>query len=1381
LKPPATRIKVNARATAIAEAIEPRVLFSADLTAAALAASPALEQVQEQAASAPAIQAAPSQLFVVDLRIADVKNLLVGLETQQRYARANGEQFNILLLEANDDGISKISEALHRQGSTSALHLLGHGSDGMMLLGNTWIDESTLRSRAADFSAWNQTLSSEADILLYGCDFAISDRGTLIAQSLSQLTGADVAASIDTTASDPNNGNWNLEFQSGVVEATTLAVSNAASQVNWSGKLATYVVTNTNDSGAGSLRAAIIQANANVGSDAIAFNIAGAGVHSINLTSGLPAIVDPLSVDGTTQTGFTISPLIELNGASAGASDGLQLLPGSNGSIIRGLVINRFGVSGIFVTSNDNVITGNLIGTSADGSATRANTGAGIYIDNASGNVVGGSSSLLRNVISGNLGSGVGINGVGTVNNLVIGNYIGTDASGTTALANGFGGIGVTGGASYNLIGGFGVGEGNVVSGNAGNGISLYNSHHNLVRGNTVGLNALGGSAIANIQSGISVTNSVSDTIGGSGMGEANTISGNAQNGIYVNTATGLTIRGNLIGRNSLNTATIGNTLNGVYLTGTTTGAVIGGTASNSANEIAGNSAGIVINSPTATGNAFLGNYIYGHSGVGIDINDNGVTLNDPLDADVGSNDLQNFPLLYNAHSANGDLVIAGELNSSANTNYRVEFFSSPLGNGVGYGEGNTYLGAISVSTNAAGNGYYTATLAGLAVPANQRVTATSTVDLGGGNYGSTSEFSRNVIATATPSVVVTAPSVPITSEAGASASFSVVLGTAPTGSVTINLSVSDPTEGSISVGSVTFTSLNWNIAQIVNVTGVDDFLLDGAVGYSVVTSAAISSDLTYNGVTVVDVALTTIDNDTYNTAVVDTISDALDGDVSSIAALYEHRGADGKISLREAIFAANNTPAPAGTVNHIHVNIPEPLVGGEHVITLGSSLPPISRAVMIDASTDSDWSLNGSRPVVVINGNDLSATGIEFNAGSSGSTVRGFIIRNFAGNAILLTNGADGTTIAGNYIGSLNALGADAGVALSNSFSGIYVDSSNNVIGGTGAFDRNVISGNLAAGITIHASGANTVQNNYIGTLASGLSLVGSSAGNGLFLYGGASNNRIGTVGFGNVIGGNNNGISISDVGSNSNRVQGNFIGTDTTGTINLGNVEEGVEVFFGAANTSIGGGSAGEGNTIFNNGSSTWAGVSIEDSSSGNAILGNRISNNAAIGIQLGWSSFAPLPNDSGDIDTGGNGQQNFPVLTSAVSAAGNTTIAGTLNSTANQSFRIEFFSSAIADALGYGEASTYLGFAFVTTNASGNASISTLLPGVVVPVGYTVTATATIDTGGGTYSSTSEFSKNVLVTSVPPGVTVTPPVSNLTPEYGGTRYGSNSKRHD
>ena len=139
------------------------------------------------------------------------------------------------------------------------------------------------------------------------------------------------------------------------------------------GNAATLIVSNTSASGPGSFQQAILDANATNGLDTIAFHIPGTGVQTITPTNALPPITDSVVIDGTTQPGFAGTPLIELNGASAGANDGLRLQAGN--STIRGLAINRFAGAGIHVTapSGTNFIQGNFIGTDPSGSIARGN------------------------------------------------------------------------------------------------------------------------------------------------------------------------------------------------------------------------------------------------------------------------------------------------------------------------------------------------------------------------------------------------------------------------------------------------------------------------------------------------------------------------------------------------------------------------------------------------------------------------------------------------------------------------------------------------------------------------------------------------------------------------------------------------------------------------------------------------------------------------------------------------------------------------------------------------------------------------------------------------------------------------------------------------
>lgn len=182
----------------------------------------------------------------------------------------------------------------------------------------------------------------------------------------------------------------------------------------------TYTVTNTNDSGAGSLRQAILDANANGGADSISFNIAGAGVHTIAPLTNLPEITDQVTIDGETQPGADCDPrtlLIELSGENLDPEEinyGIHLADGSSGSTVKGLVINRYGYDaegddfgGIAIMIDGNAeshtIACNYIGTNADGDAALPNfMGIRIGSIGTESTLIGGTTLADRNVISGN-------------------------------------------------------------------------------------------------------------------------------------------------------------------------------------------------------------------------------------------------------------------------------------------------------------------------------------------------------------------------------------------------------------------------------------------------------------------------------------------------------------------------------------------------------------------------------------------------------------------------------------------------------------------------------------------------------------------------------------------------------------------------------------------------------------------------------------------------------------------------------------------------------------------------------------------------------------------------------------------------------------------
>ena len=363
-------------------------------------------------------------------------------------------------------------------------------------------------------------------------------------------------------------------------------------------------------------------------------------------------------------------------------------------------------------------------------------------------------------------------------------------------------------------------------------------------------------------------------------------------------------------------------------------------------------------------------------------------------------------------------------------------------------------------------------------------------------------------------------------------------------------------------------------------------------------------------------------------------------------------------------------------------------------------------------------------------------------------------------GTGILISSSSTpilGTQILGNLIGT-NAAGT---AAIANDIAIAFVQSGgkNTVIGGNTAAARNLISGN-ASGISdesfiIGTSSNNTITGNYIGVDVTGTTALGNVQ------FGISTSSRGGVIGgsapgAGNVIAASGT-IANVWIQSRDIVVQGNWIGTGVSGTsAPAGFVPSAFRVagIYVTGNTAvtgsqIGGTAVGAGNLIAFN---TGYGVLLSDQvGNGHSILGNSIFSNAQLGINLyslsNENSFGVTLNDTGDGDFGVNGQQNFPVLTTATTA-GN--VQGTLNSIASAAYRLEFFANAVCDASGYGEGKTFIGFQAVATDSSGNASFNATF--AALPVGQSVvTATAT-DSGG----STSEFSQ-CLTASVPVALAV------------------------
>ena len=408
-----------------------------------------------------------------------------------------------------------------------------------------------------------------------------------------------------------------------------------------------FVVTNTADAGPGSLRQAILDSNAATGqANTIDFAIPGGGVQTIAPLSALPAITQPVLIDGLSQPGYAGTPLIEIDGRNAGGGDGLTIT-GSDVTV-RGLDISGFSQgAGIHITgtgATGNWIYGNYLGTDPTGTQAVPND-EGVEIDaGATQNLIGTNGDGVndtaeRNVLSGNLFAGVWITGQGTSNNAVAGNFIGTDISGSVALNNGTqpvtdslgnvfgGGVAISAGATGNRIGTDGksvddVGERNVIGGSGEDGIDIYGTgtDGNVVAGNFIGADVTGTVSLGIYNDGVLLAEGASSNwIGVNPLGgtaardEGNVIPGNDTDGVQIASGSnGNTIAGNKIGTDvsgtvALHDPTYGWWGYGVEIDSTCAVNTIGGLASGAGNLISGNLTGIGV---SGTANLIEGNKI---------------------------------------------------------------------------------------------------------------------------------------------------------------------------------------------------------------------------------------------------------------------------------------------------------------------------------------------------------------------------------------------------------------------------------------------------------------------------------------------------------------------------------------------------------------------------------------------------------------------------------------------------------------------------------------------------------------------------------------------------------------------------------------------------
>lgn len=568
----------------------------------------------------------------------------------------------------------------------------------------------------------------------------------------------------------------------------------------------TYVVTNTNDAGAGSLRQAIQSANATPpGSHIINFNIPSSdpgynssqGVWLIALTSNLPIIMHSnMLIDGTSQTIFAGNvnqngPEIMLDGNNQLWADYAFHLYNVSNVTIKGFIIGRFvvGIQVSGVSAQNNTIISNYIGCNYNATDTLGNT-HGIYIlSGPHHNVIGGNSHILRNIVSGN--NHVGIRVVNSNYNTIKGNFVGLNRNGNAALRN-YDGISIEGTSKYNMIGGYTSAERNYVSGNVAYGIPVFGAgcNYNIIAGNYVGTDTTGTFAVHNTYGVLFDDGASYNTLGGRIPGACNLLSGNSGYGVFLYNFGTLkdTVVGNLIGTDYTGTVAVPNA-NGMVIDGpsflhTVENNVISGNLQIGIDiHIAGSDSNFVINNKIGTDisgtlplgnqidgirigegpkhnfigqpgkgniiaynggngitvmtldeiyNTFSSNSIYNNAGLGIDLFPSGSTMNDAGDVDSGPNELMNYPDIVSVVNipSTTDWIVSGTLDNNTPTGIKVELFKAEI-NGSGNAQGKVFLGSCLAN----GSGNWKDTLPGLTL---SDVLVSTATDLN----GNTSEFS---------------------------------------------------------------------------------------------------------------------------------------------------------------------------------------------------------------------------------------------------------------------------------------------------------------------------------------------------------------------------------------------------------------------------------------------------------------------------------------------------------------------------------------------------------------------------------------------------------------------------------------------------------------
>jgi parallel beta-helix repeat protein len=926
-----------------------------------------------------------------------------------------------------------------------------------------------------------------------------------------------------------------------------------------------FTVTDPGDAPTGqTLRAAILAVDVAGGPTTIDFSLPNTNTpNTIQLTGPLPTITSPVTIDGTSQPGWSGTPVVTIDGTNAEAG-AIGLTLDAPGVVVKGLAIGKFSGEGILIEgSGGDQVVGSLIGLTDLGEMAAPNVTAGIVINNSPNNSIGGATLGARNFISANTGTGITIEGPAS-GNLIQGNSFGTHPNGSVGAGNGTDGIWLDG-ASASIIG-------NIITGNGsqgGDGILIQDSSGSLVQGNLIGDDT---GDTGNQDDGIQLIGESFVTIGGTTSGAGNTISGNGESGIDLSPdannpqflATHVLIEGNWIGLKATGQGGAGNGFDGIAIRGAAS-TTIGGTAAGSGNVI-GSSAynGINVQGASTTGTVIQGNII-------------GLAANGTDPAPIGTPHLDSAITLGGTI---GTLIQGNTLSESSGAGIFIEggFGSIVQGNLIGtdtsgrLGRGNAGGGIALDATSL--------TLVGGPTPGERNIIAANKSygilvynQDGGGGFG-------NVIA----------------------GNF---VGLNATGLAAL------PNDEGVVISDIPRTTVGLpGAANFIDGNSLDGIEVDGnaatatviqnnVIGLGFDLSTIVSNN---DGIVLSSVPGALVQQNFISGNVLDGV-DVNGTDTAGTVIIQNHIGTDGTGTLaRPNGFAGVQIDDAAGvTIGGLGANDRNIISGNGFIGIFIDGTNATSNVV------EGNWvglDTNGIKPLAnKVYGVLIQAPGVL--VGGITPAARNVISGN-GSYGVTLNGDARGDVVAGNWIG-LDATGLKAA---GNGVAGALIDTAAfNLIGGASAAWANVISGNGSAEVQIQVANSvdNVVEGNDLGTDAT-LFNVASPAPYGILILN-APGNEIGgaTPGTGNLIVGHKiAGIDISDPNSFFNVVIGNLIGP---GEVVNSPAANGVGILINnASDNTVGGTAAGFANVIRGNGYNPVlvAGVSAKNNNTGGNVIG-------------------------------------------------------------------------------------------------------------------------------------------------------------------------------